>query len=129
MADDQHHQATLLIVEDDEPLAELLALLLGGIAGWDTIAVPDAGTAQQVVDQQPIDLLLLDINLPGRSGLELLDELRADPKWQDQPVIVISAAAKQQAAQTAVQAGQATCCIAKPFEIGDVVQAVAAALP
>jgi CheY-like chemotaxis protein len=129
MADDQHHQATLLIVEDDEPLAELLALLLGGIAGWDTIAVPDAGTAQQVVDQQPIDLLLLDINLPGRSGLELLDELRADPKWQDQPVIVISAAAKQQAAQTAVQAVQATCCIAKPFEIGDVVQAVAAALP
>jgi len=33
MADDQHHQATLLIVEDDEPLGELLAVLLGGIAG------------------------------------------------------------------------------------------------
>ena len=129
MADDQHHQATLLIVEDDEPLAELLAVLLGGIAGYHTIAVPDAGTAQQVVDQQPIDLLLLDINLPGRSGLELLDELRADPKWQGQPVIVISVAAKQRAVQSAMQAGQATCCIAKPFEIGDVVQAVAAALP
>jgi DNA-binding response OmpR family regulator len=129
MADDQHRQATLLIVEDDEPLAELLEVLLGGIAGWETIAVPDACTAQHVVEQQPIDLVLLDVNLPGRSGLELLDELRADPKWQDQPVIVISAAAEQTAVQAALDAGQATCCIAKPFDIGAVVDAVAAALP
>jgi len=129
MADDQHHQATLLIVEDDEPLGELLAVLLGGIAGWETIAVPDAGTAQHVVGQQAIDLVLLDLNLPGRSGLELLSHLQADRNWHDQPVIVISADAEQPAVQSAMQAGQATCCIAKPFDLGDVVHAVAAALP
>jgi CheY-like chemotaxis protein len=128
MAASEHHNATLLIVEDDEPLAELLGVLLGGIAGWQTIAAPNACTAKKVVAQQPIDVLLLDVNLPGRSGLELLRELRADPQWHDQPVIVISAAAEQPAVQTALRAGQATCCIAKPFDVGDVVHAVGAAL-
>jgi two-component system OmpR family response regulator len=129
MAASEHHNATLLIVEDDEPLAELLGVLLGGIAGWQTIAAPDACTAKKVVAQQPIDVLLLDVNLPGRSGLELLRDLRADPTWHDQPVIVISAAVEQPAVQTALRAGRATCCIPKPFDVGDVVNAVAAVLP
>jgi DNA-binding response OmpR family regulator len=128
MADGDHHKARLLIVEDDEPLAELLGVLLSGIAGWETIAVPDAGAAQDVFGQESIDVLLLDVNLPGRSGLELLDELRADPKWQDQPVIVISAEAEQSAVQAAVRASQGVRCIAKPFDVGDVVDAVGAAL-
>ena len=128
MSAGDHHNARLLIVEDDEPLAELLGVLLGGIAGWETIAVPDAGTAHQVVDQQPIDLVLLDVNLPGRSGLELLSDLQADPKWQHQPVIVISAEAEQPEVQAAVHAGQATCCIAKPFDVGNVVDEVQLAL-
>jgi DNA-binding response OmpR family regulator len=128
MADDQHHQATLLIVEDDEPLAELLEVLLGGIAGWATIAVPDACTAQQIVAQQPVDLVLLDVNLPDRSGLELLSDLQADPQWQHQPVIVLSAEADQPDVQAAVHAGQATCCIAKPFDLGNVVDEVQLAL-
>ena len=127
MADD--HQTTLLIVEDDESLAELLGVLLGGIVGWETVAVPDAVTALAIVDQQQIDVLLLDINLPGCSGLELLRLLRATPRWQHQPVIMISAAAAQPAVQAAINAGQATCCIAKPFDVGDVVDAVTAALP
>jgi CheY-like chemotaxis protein len=129
VADDQHHHATLLIIEDDEPLAELLAMLLGGIAGWETVAVPDAVTALEIVKQQQIDLLLLDINLPGCSGLELLRLLRATPSWHDQPVIVISAEAKQPEVQAAVRAGQGLRCIAKPFDLGEVVEAVVAALP
>jgi len=129
MSDGDHQNARLLIVEDDAPLAELLGTLLGGIAGWETVAVPDAGAAQEVVDQQPVDVLLLDVNLPGRSGLELLDDLSADPHWHEQPVIMLSAEAEQPAVQAAVQTGQATCCIAKPFDVGDVVDAVSAALP
>lgn len=129
MSDGARHNARLLIVEDDALLAELLGTLLGGIAGWETVAVPDAGTAQDVVDQQPIDVLLLDVNLPGRSGLELLDELKTDPHWHDQPVVMISAEAERTEVQAAVHAGQVTCCIAKPFDVGDVVNAVAAAIP
>src|SRR5690349_6998631 len=105
MSDGDYDNARLLIVEDNAPLAELLGTLLGGIAGWETVAVADAGTAQEVLDQQPVDVLLLEVNLPGRSGLELLDELRADPHWHDQPVIMISAEAAQPAVQAAVQAG------------------------
>jgi len=128
MATSEHHKAQLLIVEDDEPLAELLGTLLGGIAGWETVAVPDAGMAQDVVDQQPIDVLLLDVNLPGCSGLDLLHQLQDDPHWHDQPVIMISAEAEQPAVQEVVQTGQAACCIAKPFDVGEVIDAVATVL-
>jgi CheY-like chemotaxis protein len=104
-------------------------MLLGGIAGWETVAVPDAVAALDIVKQQQIDVLLLDLNLPGCSGLELLRLLRATPNWHDQPVIVISAEAKQPAVQAAVRAGQGLRCIAKPFDLGEVVDAVVAALP
>jgi CheY-like chemotaxis protein len=54
--------------------------------------------------------------------------LQADPHWHDQPVIVLAAEAEQPDVQAAVHAGQATCCIAKPFDVGHVVDEVQLAL-
>jgi two-component system chemotaxis response regulator CheY len=123
------HTATVLIVEDDELLTGLLYDLFSEVPGWDVVVAFDAFSAQDIFDLRPIDVLVLDVNLPGRSGLELLALLRADPKWHDQPVILITAAAEQPAVQAAVHARQGVRCIAKPFDLDDVVDAVAAALP
>jgi DNA-binding response OmpR family regulator len=121
--------ATVLIVEDDELLMGVLYDVFSEVPGWDVVVAFDAFTAQDIFDLRPIDVLVLDVNLPGRSGLELLTLLRADPKWHDQPVILITAAAEQAAAQAVIRAGQSVRCIAKPFDLDDVIDAVAAALP
>jgi DNA-binding response OmpR family regulator len=120
--------ATVLIVEDDELLTGLLYDVLSDVPEWDVVVAFDAFSAQDIFDLRPIDVLVLDINLPGRSGLELLALLQADPTWHDQPVILITAAAEQPAVQAAIRAGQAVRCIAKPFELDEVVGAVAEAL-
>jgi DNA-binding response OmpR family regulator len=122
------HTATVLIVEDDELLTGLLYDVFSDVPGWDVVVAFDAFTAQDIFELRPIDVLVLDVNLPGRSGLELLTLLRADPKWHDQPVILITAAAEQPTVQAAVGAGQAVRCIAKPFDLDDVVDTVAAAV-
>src|SRR4051812_4721426 len=123
------HTVTVLIVEDDELLTALLCDLLSDVPGWEPVAAYDAFTAQDIVDQRPIDVLLLDVNLPGRSGLELLTRLRADPRWHNPPVILMTAAAEQPGVQAVLRAGQAVGCLAKPFDLTDVLSAVSAALP
>jgi DNA-binding response OmpR family regulator len=119
----------VLIVEDDELLTGLLYDVLSEVPEWDVVMAFDAFSAQDLFEQRPIDVVVLDVNLPGRSGLELLALLRAHPHWHDQPVILITAAAEQPAVQAVVRAGQVVRCIAKPFDVGEVVHAVAAALP
>jgi DNA-binding response OmpR family regulator len=119
----------VLIVDDDELLAGLLADLFGEIPDWEVMVAFDAFAAQDIIDLRLVDVLVLDVNLPGRSGLELLGLLRADPNWHDQPVILLTAAAEQPTVQAAVRAGRGVRCIAKPFDLNDVMAAVAAALP
>jgi CheY-like chemotaxis protein len=126
---DRAQHSTVLIVEDDAPLAALLRDLLLELPGLEVLVASDTVAAHKIFTERHPDLLLLNVNLPGRSGPELLDELRADPRWDNPPVIFVSAAPEQPEIQAAIRRGQALRCIAKPFEVDDVVQAVAAAMP
>jgi DNA-binding response OmpR family regulator len=52
---------------------------------WTAWVAPDAAAARAIVRAIPISLLLLDLHLPGISGLVLLALLRQDPAWTDPP--------------------------------------------
>ncbi len=103
---------------------ELLRTVLNDVAGWGATVVHDAAAARQVFRYVEVEVLILDVNLPGISGIELLQLLRAAPEWREPPVILISADAAQPAIGTALEHGDADMFIAKPFAIEDVVQAV-----
>ena len=80
--------AEILIVEDDESIATGLALNLR-IEGHAPTAVGDGEQALALLDAGRVELVLLDISLPGMSGLDILDHMR---KAGDRtPVIVLSA--------------------------------------
>ena len=80
--------ATLLIVEDNLPLAQCLRLELEA-EGFKAVTVPDAATALlQVQAAEPVDLLVVDWDLPDISGLELLRRLRKH-KFQ-QPILMLT---------------------------------------
>jgi len=66
------------IVEDNDTIRESLALILGGAPGLCCAgAWPTAEAALREIPQRPIDVVLMDINLPGQSGIECVRQLKA----------------------------------------------------
>ncbi|CAA9265560.1 MAG: hypothetical protein AVDCRST_MAG77-2811 [uncultured Chloroflexi bacterium] len=115
---------SILVVEDDVAVAELVRTLLNREPGWGATVVHDAAAAAEVFKHVNVELLVLDVNLPGISGVELLDVLRRDPHWREPPVILMSAAPEQAAIQVTLARKGAIRCLAKPFDVDELVAAV-----
>jgi two-component system OmpR family response regulator len=77
----------ILIVDDDADIRSLLADYLGA-QGWVISTAQDGTSMQQVLDTTPIDLIVLDLTLPGSDGLTLCRDLRAHSTL---PVIMLTA--------------------------------------
>jgi len=114
-----------VFVADDNPI------LLQGLEralhsdGY-TVHTADTGPALlQMLEQAPIppDLLLLDVMMPGMSGIDVLRELHANPRWTDLPVILITAATDEQLPVSALQHG-AVDFLTKPFRLGELLARV-----
>ena len=94
MHDSEASTVSILVVEDDPGIAGLLYDLLNDVDNWAAMVAREAATARSTFLHVPIDVLILDVELPGSSGLELLELLMQDAGWRSQPVIVVSAQAR-----------------------------------
>jgi chemosensory pili system protein ChpA (sensor histidine kinase/response regulator) len=123
---------TILVVEDDVAVAELLRALLNRVPGWGATVVHDAAAAAEVFKHVSVEVLVLDVNLPGITGPELLEHLRRDPHWHEPPVILLSAEPGQPAVhdalERAAERGEPVQFLAKPFDVDELVEAVAGAV-
>ena len=82
-----------LIIEDDRDIVALFRQVLD-MSGYKTeIALHGQVALEHLSDTKP-DIVLLDLNLPGISGIEILETMDADPRLKDVPVIVITAHAQ-----------------------------------
>src|SRR3954453_5455131 len=86
---------SILVVEDDEAVAELIRAVLNDVPGWGVTVVHDASAARAVFRHVLIEMLVVDVNLPGISGLGVLVTLRQEPHWNTPPIILMSADAHQ----------------------------------
>ncbi|MGF6781942.1 response regulator [Paraburkholderia sp. GAS334] len=94
----------LLLIDDHTIFRQGLKRLLAEQDGFDVVA--EAGDATEALGrlrEQPFDVALLDVNMPGRSGLEMLPSLRAERPTM--PVVVLSMYPAEQYALRAFQAG------------------------
>ena len=80
---------TILVVDDDRQIQVLMAEVLAG-QGYDVVLESEAEPALARLRSRPVDLVVLDLSLPGMHGLDLLSELR---RADDVPVIIVSARA------------------------------------
>ncbi|MFZ4500699.1 MAG: phosphate regulon transcriptional regulator PhoB [Burkholderiaceae bacterium] len=83
-------QSTILVVEDEPAIAELLSVNLG-FAGHKVLVAENAEIAQSIVEGQLPDLILLDWMLPGMSGVRYARKLRADERTKEIPIIMLTA--------------------------------------
>jgi len=107
-------RGSVLVIDDDEQIRRLIARLLRPMV----LRIEEAASAEEAEEKlsaaAPPDLVLLDMQLPGRSGHEVLAEIRANPRTRLVPVVMITGAATAEARLKAIQAG-VTDFVAKPF--------------
>jgi DNA-binding response OmpR family regulator len=110
----------VVIVEDNEPVARLLQEVLNDEPGYGAVTVGDAALALDVIAAVFPDLVIMDVDLPGITGFELLDRLRRHtaPRVAAVPVLLMSAGAHRAEAER-----RGVPFLAKPFDLDDVLAA------
>ncbi|HKS74934.1 MAG TPA: response regulator transcription factor [Terriglobales bacterium] len=106
----------VLIVEDEPRLAENISRSLRESAGYAVDIAPDGTEGLFLAESNPYDLILLDLMLPGLSGLELLTKVRH--LGQHTPVLVVTAKDDKESVVALLNAG-ADDYVTKPFDLGE----------
>jgi two-component system response regulator AtoC len=107
----------VLVVDDEENLRHMLQILLRR-EGYDAVGASSVDGALIELDHQPFDIIITDLRMPGRTGLELLDEVRR--RNLDTTVVVMTAYGSKEIAIEAMKRG-AYDYLSKPFEADEVV--------
>ncbi len=79
-----------ILVVDDEPTIRSLAKELLIAADYQVLFAPDGPLALELVRNLRPDLIVLDIMMPGMTGIEVVQEIRQDSKLRDTPILIIS---------------------------------------
>ena len=80
----------ILVVDDDPDIRTILKMILTG-GGFEVTLAADGEAGWKSASENPPDLLLTDIMMPGLDGFGLLQRVRADPRTRSVPVILLSA--------------------------------------
>ncbi len=116
------HAKTILIVEDNDLNLKLFRDLLGA-NGYRTIETKEGYEAISLTKSERPDLILMDIQLPEISGLEVTKRIKADKDICDIPIIAVTAFAMKNDEEKILHAG----CqgyVSKPISIGDFLNSV-----
>jgi two-component system, OmpR family, phosphate regulon response regulator PhoB len=113
----------ILVCDDELPLRELIKAALG--EAFECVEAEDAAQAEAVLARMRVDAVVLDVMLPGKSGLELLADLRQAPAAPRTPVVVVSAWQTDADRRAATDAG-ADAFVGKPFDPDELVRVVEA---
>ncbi|EGV31364.1 two component transcriptional regulator PhoB, winged helix family [Thiorhodococcus drewsii AZ1] len=118
--------ATILVVDDEPDIREVMRFALES-AEYRVMEAGHADDARRLLSSDNADLILLDWMLPGRSGLELAQQLKQNPKTRTVPIIMISARGEEEDRVKGLDTG-ADDYIAKPFSPREMVARVKAVL-
>lgn len=115
---------TILVVEDNENTRRLLQTILGS-AGYEVILAPDAEEGLRILEgEAPVNLVLLDLFLPGADGMQFL-RLRAEMDQERQPpVIVVSATEDMDTLRPQLRELGAKLALRKPFDVQELLDGV-----
>tara|TARA_R110002049_G_scaffold10127_3_gene50309 strand:- start:14123 stop:14491 length:369 start_codon:yes stop_codon:yes gene_type:complete len=112
----------VVLVEDEVNIAEAIRFLLSQ-EGWRVETLANGATAVELIRKAAPDLVMLDVMLPGRSGFEILHDLRADPALANLPILMLTARGQSRDRVMAEQAGVSRF-MTKPFSNADMLDAV-----
>ncbi|MEG4799691.1 ATP-binding protein [Microcoleus sp. ARI1-B5] len=121
----QNLKSKILLADDNADMRDYIRRLLSGSYTVETVA--DGVAALSALENNPPDLVLSDVMMPGMDGFELLRSLRSNPATQDIPVILLSARAGEESRIEGLEAG-ADDYLIKPFSARELLARVEASL-
>ena len=114
---------TILIVEDNPVHASLVKYLLD-TKGFDTVHSASGENAHQLARDHRPDLIIMDIQLPGISGIDVTKAIKADDELKRIPIIAVTAFASKRDEETMLEGG-CDAYITKPFSADYLLETVA----
>ncbi|MHB9003774.1 MAG: response regulator, partial [Coriobacteriia bacterium] len=116
---------TILVVEDTELLRRIYCDKLAS-EGYTVLSAGDGLEALNILRANTVDLVLLDLIMPKMSGLEALEQIKADPRTKDIPVIILSNLGQESDMERGLAMGAVDYLIkneAKPIDVAERIQA------
>ena len=113
-----------ILVVDDTPANLKLVRVVLSSAGYLVRGCRDARETLRAVEEEPFDLVLMDLRLPGVDGFELTRRLRQDPRFQHVPILALTAYAMRADKLAALEAGCDTV-LTKPIDTRTLADTVA----
>ena len=115
--------ANILIVEDDADTLEVLARLITR-AGHQPVRASNGWEALVALDDRHVDLVLLDLMMPGMNGHTFLRILRHDDRRRNLPVILVTALAQDEMLAGCLNLGVGACFIKGEYQANDLFRAI-----
>ena len=112
----------VLVIEDEPNIIEAISFILSR-DGWSVATHSNGHDAVGVVKEAMPDLVILDVMLPGKTGYDILRELRSEDATQGLPVLMLTAKGQVKDREMAERAG-ASRFMTKPFSNAEVLDAV-----
>ena len=113
-----------LLVADDEPNIIILLEYLMKRAGYQVLLATDGQQALETIQRERPALVLLDVMMPGKTGFEVCQEVRADPALDGVRILMLTAKGRENDISKGMALG-ANAYMTKPFSTRDLVQKVA----
>lgn len=115
-------EKSVLLIEDEPNIIEAISFILSR-DGWTVNTHSNGHDAVEVVHKALPDLIILDVMLPGKSGFDILRELRENQTSANVPVLMLTARGQSKDREMAERAGVSRF-MTKPFSNADVLEAV-----
>ena len=116
-----------VLIADDQPSNRMLASAIIGTEDYNVIEARDGVEAWTLIQEHRPSLVLLDVRMPGRTGLDILHAIKSDPKLAATKVILLTASAQESEISAGLAAG-ADSYLTKPFSPADLLSRLDEAL-
>ena len=115
MPDSQVKAYNVLVVDDSPTMRRMVMTSLRGLGD---VKFTEAGSGLEAIERvavAPVDLMILDLNMPEMHGIEVLQFVRAHKKYHDLPIVVLTTRGDEESRSEAMASG-ATDYLTKPFQ-------------
>jgi two-component system chemotaxis response regulator CheY len=106
---------SILIVEDSSTTRALIRAVIDELGDFETVEATSGFEALKMLPQQPYDLIITDINMPDINGLELINFVRSNARYNNIPIIIVSTERSEEDKKRGMALG-ATAYVTKPFK-------------